>query len=184
MGKKYSQLTEGERNQIHALLQVKVSRGKIAVILGRDASTIVREIQRNHGLRGYRPLQAQRKAHERRYKPRTVKMTADVVEYIEGRLREEHSPDQISLTMTEHLGVKVSHERIYQHIWEDKRQGGDLYRNLRIGGTKRRRKRYGRKDWRGKIPNRTDIDQRPAVVAEKIRIGDWEGDLVSGARHQ
>jgi transposase, IS30 family len=80
--------------------------------------------------------------------------------------------------------VKVSPERIYQHIWENKRQGGDLYRSLRIGGTKRRRKRYGRKDWRGKIPNRVDIDQRPAAVAEKIRIGDYEGDLVSGAHHK
>jgi IS30 family transposase len=86
--------------------------------------------------------------------------------------------------MSKHIGVNVSPECIYQHIWENKRQGGDLYRSLRIGGTKRRRKRYGKKDWRGRIPNRVDIDQRPIAVAEKIRIGDFEGDLVSGARHQ
>jgi IS30 family transposase len=184
MGKKYSQLTEGERNQIYALRQAKVCPAEIAVILKRDASTIGREIERNHGQRGYRPQQAQHKADERRHKPRTVKMTADVIVYIEGRLRTEHSPDQISLTMMVQIGVKVSPERIYQHIWENKRQGGDLYRSLRIGGTKRRRKRYGRKDWRGRIPNRVDIDQRPIAVAEKIRIGDFEGDLVSGARHQ
>ena len=126
MGREYGQLTEGERNQIYALRQAKVCPGKIAVILGKDASTIGREIERNRGQRGYRPQQAQRKADERRHKPRTVKMTAAVIAYIEGRLREEHSPDQISQTMTEHLGVKVSPERIYQHIWDDKRRGGEL----------------------------------------------------------
>jgi len=111
-------------------------------------------------------------------------MTSDVVACIEERLREEHSPEQISCTMREQVGVRVSHERIYQHIWQDKTQGGELYRKLRIAGVKKRRKRYGKKDWRGKIPNRIDIDQRPSIVEKKSRIGDWEADLVSGAHHR
>ena len=184
MGMLYSQLTEGERNQIYALLQEDISLRRIAVILQRASSTIGREIRRNHGQRGYRPKQAQRKAQERRKTPRSFKMNPEALIYIEEKLREEYSPEQISYTMRGSVGVRVSHERIYQHIWQDKKNGGDLYRKLRIAGVKKHRKRYGKKDWRGKIPNRVDIDQRPAIVDEKTRIGDWEADLVSGVHHR
>ncbi len=184
MGMQYYQLTNIERNQIYALLQEDVPHRRIANILKKSPSTISREIKRNRGQRGYRPKQAQRKATEHRQTPRSIKMTPEVVTHIEEKLREEYSPEQISCTMQGSVGCKVSHERIYQHIWQDKKQGGDLYRKLRIAGTKKRRKRYGKKDWRGKIPNRVDIDQRPAIVEEKTRIGDWEADLVSGARHR
>lgn len=184
MGMQYSQLTSGERNQIYALLQEDVSRNRIALILGRALSTISREIRRNRGQRGYRPRQAHRKAQERRHIPRSYKMTPEVIACIEEKLREEHSPEQISYTMQDYIGVRVSHERIYQHIWQDKKHGGKLYRKLRIAGVKKRRKRYGKKDWRGKIPNRLDIDQRPAIVEKKARIGDWEADLISGIHHR
>ncbi len=184
MGMVYSQLTEGERNQIYALKQARVSHRKIAMILLRDESTIGREIRRNRGQRGYRPLQASLKAQERRRIPRCIKMIPGVITHIEEKLREEYSPEQISCTMSGSVGIKVSHERIYQYIWQDKKHGGDLYRKLRIAGVKKRRKRYGKKDWRGKIPNRVDIDQRPAIVEEKTRISDWEADLVSGVHHR
>ena len=177
MGMLYNQLTKVERNQIYVLLQADVSHCRIAEILERSPSTIIREISRNRGQRGYRPKQADRWAQERRKIPRNVKMTPEVVTYIEEKLRKEYSPEQISCTMRGSVGDKISHERIYQHIWRDKKQCGDLYRKLRIAGEKKRRKRYGKKDWRGKIPNRVDIDQRPAIVEEKTRIGDWEADL-------
>ena len=73
----------------------------------------------------------------------------------------------------------VSHEAIYQHIYADKRAGGTLHRALRC--QKVRRKRYGGRERRGTIPNQVSIDLRPAVVAERGRFGDWEGDLVIGA---
>ena len=111
-------------------------------------------------------------------------MSPEVIACIEKKLWEEHSPEQIICCMWERFDVKISHERIYQHIWQDKTQGGDLYRKLRIAGMKKRRKRYGKKDWRGKIPNRVDIDQRPAIVEKKTRVGDWEADLVSGVHHR
>jgi IS30 family transposase len=184
MRAQYTQLTESERNQIYALLQANHSHRTIAKLLRRNPSTITREVARNRGLRGYRPKQAQRKAAERRHKPRTRKMTMRVQEHIRDRLNDEWSPEQISATMENDLGVRVSHERIYQHIWDDKQGGGRLYRSLRIAGHKRRRKKRGSKDWRGKIPNRTDIDQRPGLVDQKERVGDWEADLVSGAHHK
>ena len=81
-------------------------------------------------------------------------------------------------------GLKmVSHERIYQHVWEDKKKGGTLYEQLRAKG-KCYRKRGALKDKRGIIPNRRHISDRPAVVEEKSRIGDLEIDTVIGKNHE
>ena len=94
-GMLYSQLTEGKRNQIYALKQEDISLRRIAVILGRDVSTIGRDIRRNRVLLGFQAKQANRKAQERRKTPRNIKMTPDAEE----KLREEFSPEQISCTI-------------------------------------------------------------------------------------
>ena len=79
--------------------------------------------------------------------------------------------------------ARISHERIYQHVWRDKRRGGDLWKNLRHNG-KKYNKRKGVPAGRGCIPNRVDIAQRPAIVDQKTRIGDWEIDTIIGAGHR
>ena len=110
-------------------------------------------------------------------------MTPKVIAYIKAKLRLKWSPEQIAEVMetdSDGPGISVSHETIYQHIWDNKRAGGTLYTHLRQG-QKKRRKRRGSKDSRGKIRNRVDIDQRPDVVETRLRIGDWEADLVCGA---
>lgn len=184
MGQGYHHLTGDDRIVIRTLLQENRSHQYIADRVGRSRSTINREIARNRSLRGYRPKQAQAKAEARRQQPRRVKMTAAVVDHIEKKLHEDYSPEQITGTMERAIGTRISHERIYQHIWQDKYAGGDLYTHLRLAGGQKRRKRYGKKDWRGRIPERIDIDKRPAVVAAKTRLGDWEADLVSGIKHR
>ena len=73
----------------------------------------------------------------------------------------------------------MHHETVYQIIYRDKASGGDLYSYMRIA-SKPYRKRYGHYDRRGKIKNRVDIDERPAVIETRSRIGDWEGDTVIG----
>ena len=75
--------------------------------------------------------------------------------------------------------LRLSPKRIYQHIRADRQAGGTLYRHLRHS-RKKRKKRYGKADGRGQIKDRVSIDQRPAIGAEKSRIGDWEIDLVMG----
>lgn len=184
MGQQYRHLTSDDRIVIHTLLQVGKSRRCIAGLLGRSHVTISREISRNTGARGYRPKQAQQNAEVRQQKPRHRKMTAAVIAYIEEKLREEHSPEQIAGSMECALGVRLSPERIYQHLWQDKREGGTLYTHLRIANGKKRRKRYAGKDRCSRIPGRVGIQERPAVVAAKTRLGDWEVDLVSGAHHK
>ena len=71
----------------------------------------------------------------------------------------------------------------YQMIWNDKRDGGNLWRSLRRRG-KRYNKRAGKNAGRGLIPNRIDISERPAIVARKTRLGDSEGDTVVSAGHK
>ena len=98
------------------------------------------------------------------------------------KLLEEWSPEQISGYARHHL-FTISHERIYQFILKDKKAGGDLYKHLRHQH-KRYRKRYGSPKREGPIKNRRFIDERPTVVGEKARIGDWEIDTIIGKNHQ
>lgn len=97
-------------------------------------------------------------------------------------LKQDWSPEQVSGALKQQGQPSASHERIYQHISADKLNGGDLYKHLRC--QKKRRKRYGKYDRRGQIPNRQSIDERPALVATKARLGDWEIDTIIGKNHQ
>ena len=92
-------------------------------------------------------------------------------------------PEQISGTLAEQEKIHISHETIYQHVWADKYAGGTLFKHLRWSRRKRH-KRYGKHDQRGQIRNRVSIDERPQVVAQKTRIGDWEVDTIIGTRHK
>jgi transposase, IS30 family len=180
---KYRRIRYEDRCQIYALNTRGASQESIAEVLGVSQSAVSREICRNRGQRGYRFKQAEAKAQARqaiRSKPR--KLTAPVRRKIEAKLRQMRwSPEQVSGWLRDQ-GIKLSHERIYQMIWQDKRDGGNLWRSLRRRG-KRYNKRAGKNAGRGLIPNRTDISERPAIVARKARLGDWEGDTVVSAGH-
>ena len=186
--RKYRQLTEDDRIEVYAMKQAGLQQKDIAKTLEVHPSTIGRELKRNAGQRGYRPRQAHQKALQRRYTARkAVKMTGRVIRHIEDKIRQEHAPEQIARRMKwdpDWNGPSVCHERIYQHIWQDKAAGGVLYTYLRIAGTKQRRKRRNSRDLRGTIKNRVGIEKRPQIVEKKIRIGDWEGDTVVGKNHQ
>lgn len=182
--KTYNQLTEIQRYQIEALNKAEKKQNEIAQILGFSPSTISRELKRNRGKRGYRPKQANIKATNRREKAsKAIKMTDEAIDLIEDKLYLDWSPDQISGWLKQEQVIEISHERIYQHVWSDKAQGGDLYKHLRHSH-KKRKKQYGSRDKRGQIKNRISIDERPKVVAEKTRVGDWEIDTVIGKNHQ
>lgn len=175
----YHHLTGEERYQISILNKAGHLQKEIAELLGRSPATVSRELRRNRGERGYRPKQAQRLACQRCQSSagNARKINARDWLAIEAKLREDWSPEQVSGT----TGL-ASTEAIYLHVYEDKRAGGDLHAHLRC--QKKRRKRYGSgQDWRGRIPNRTPISERPAVVDERARLGDWEGDLVIGHGH-
>ena len=178
----YKQLTREQRYQIYALMKAGLLQTEIAQVIGVHKSTISRERRRNCGLRGYRPKQAQRFAETRRAKAVTTRISPETWILVEHLLREDWSPEQISGWLGREFQIMVSHESIYQFILKNKRQGGDLYLHLRC--KKQRRKRYGSTNYRGRIPDRVSIDQRPTVVDARLRVGDWELDTIIGKGHK
>lgn len=179
----YQQLTYEQRCQISVLKKSQYTQREIATRIGVSQATVSRELSRNTGERGYRHKQAQERTDVRRREAvsptrMTPRMTAD----IEEKLRIEWSPEQISGWLLEDQKRLISHESIYLHIWKDKRAGGDLHTYLRRQGKKYDKRRNG-KSTRGQIKNRVSIDDRPSVVDDKSRIGDWEIDTVIGKGH-
>jgi len=180
----YSQLTECQRYQIYALLKERLSQKAIAENIGCHPSTISRELKNNRGKRGYRPKQAHSLSVKRRKTAKKrIKLIPKVQEAIRSLIKQDLSPEQAADYIKKQLNISLHHETIYQFIYEDKAEGGQLYKHLRIAN-KPYRKRYGGYDCRGQIVNRVSIDERPKVVDEKIRIGDWEGDTIIGKGHK
>ena len=180
----YRQLTCEKRNEIKAYLKIGLKLILIAKLINVHKSTISRELKRNSGLRGYRPKQAQEKTNSRKKNSRkNTRLTEVVKQRVEFYIKQDWSPEQISGRLALAEDIHISHETIYQYIWADKKAGGDLYKHLRCSH-KKRKKRYGKKDRRGQIPDRISIDERPEIVDKKERVGDWEIDTIIGANHQ
>jgi len=180
----YTQLTQEQRYQIYAFLKAGFSQSAIAIEINVHKSTICRELQRNRGLKGYRPKQADVKATNRRQgAAKYVKLTPKIITLVNCLIRQDFSPDQVSGSLKRNHGVMISHETIYKHLLDDKANGGALYKHLRCSNRKRK-KRYGSRNIRGQIPGRVSIDLQPAIVDNKERIGDWEIDTVIGKNHK
>jgi len=182
--KTYKQLTYELRCQIYALNKIGLSQNKIARQLNVSQSTISRELSRNTGKRGYRIKQAQSFADKRRLRAaKALKMTSELIALIDSKVCIEWSPEQISGWLKEACNILISHETIYLHIWSDKRCGGQLFQHLRRKGKAYQSRSKDKQAGRGYIKNRVSIDERPSIVEEKSRIGDWEIDLVIGKGH-
>jgi IS30 family transposase len=178
----YTQLTHGQRYQIATLMKEGYHQTQIAANLGCHKSTISRELRRNRGYKGYRPLQAEALARSRRYQSHPPRIAEQTWLLVEDLLRQQWSPEQIAGRLKLEQRPTVSHERIYLYVYADKQRGGTLYKHLR--SQKKQRKRYGSHARRAQIPNRISIEQRPPIVASKSRLGDWEADTIIGAHHK
>ena len=182
----YQHLSESERTVIFYLQMDNRSKAEIARTLGRHRSTIGRELVRNVSAWGqYLPDLAQQRASRRR-QGRQRRRTGDeaLMTHVDRKLRAHWSPEQIAgrlkVQPPKHLaGGSISHATIYRWIWSDRRRAERFRPYLRIAW-KKRRKPYGKASKRGQIPGRVSIDERPAVVDRRERIGDWEGDTVVG----
>ena len=183
-------LSQDERIVIADRLRENASPAAIAAELGRDRSTICREIHRNRhpGTGNYRPYAAQRRADERRPRPKTSKSAASqqLRNLIQDGLDHRHSPEQISRRLRrdfpDHSEFHVSHETIYQALYIQGR--GELRRQiaaaLRTGRTLRRPRRHaGHRHPRFPSPM-IMISERPAEADDRAVPGHWEGDLIIG----
>jgi IS30 family transposase len=174
----YKHLSQIERYQIHSLMKSQHNITQIARLLGRDNSTISRELRRNAGCRGYRAKQACELACKRSESSRNANTLAPwVKEQASALLRLQWSPEQIAGKLP------VSHESLYLHVYADKAYGGTLWKNLRCQKQKRKRYASGR-DRRGQIPNRRPLSERPAHIEGRQQVGHWECDTVIGANHK
>ncbi len=152
---------------------------------GYIPSTIPRELRRNRTGGQYEPGSAHVAAWRRRYyAKKAVKMTPQVRLVIEEKLRKDWAPEQISGWMKKTgQEVQVSHQRIYDYAVRDRLNSGRLYLHLHHRH-KPRRKRKGKPEYYGLIKGRIGIEERPAIVEEKARLGDWEMDTIIGANHK
>ena len=175
----YHQLTSEQRSQIFVLLQKKIARKEIALLIGCSQSTLSREIRRNSTERGnYLWDKAHKKAMERRKRTtaNSAKAPAIVWEALDLLRSEDWSPQQIEAYMKER-GRRISHELIYRLIRAD--ASGELASHCRH---KMKYNRHGRPDRTTKvrnIPERVSIHQRPPE-ADGTRFGDWEMDTIVG----
>lgn len=182
----YQQLTYEERILIYVYCKEKKPIAQIAKKLKRSKTTIYRELKRNMGCKGYRYKQAQNMSEERkRTSYKKVKWNDGIENLVTILLQEEQwSPEQISGYLKKELHISISHQRIYEYIVSDKISGGQLYKHLRQGN-KKRRKKYGKiSATRGKIVDRTPISERPEYIKKRSTYGHWEGDTVIGKNHK
>ena len=183
----YKHLNYLKRCQILALYKAGYTQTQIAEEVGVHKSTISREFNRNstlvrtqRGYWAYKPDYAQGYANTRKKgKRKHYKFNEEIAEFIADKIKAKWSPEQISGYAKRLRLFSISHERIYQYLLVDKQKGGDLYKHLRHQN-KKYRKRYGSPKRSHGIKNRVMIDDRPKIVDQKIRIGDWEIDTIIG----
>lgn len=169
-----------QRYAIKAYLDCGKAIKFIASELKVHESTIRREIKRNATNTGaYNPGFAQELANERKERfAANRKYNDNMKRMVEQKLEQEQwLPEQIKGHCDKHDIPKVSTERIYQHIRADKGKGGGLYKHLRHRLKHRKRPAGGKHQV---IKDKVSIDQRPNVVNNKERFGDWEIDLIVG----
>lgn len=185
----YQQLSIEEREQIHSGLWAGKSLRDIGRDLGRNPSTISRELKRN--IKGERRLYVPRLAQLRfteRIKARghRPRLKHSVIrEYVIKQMKEEdYSPEQIAGTLpTAHPGHTISPEAIYLFIYAQYRRqgwGACIGEDLRMYLKRKHKVRHPKfipfQEARGPIKHRVFIHDRPAEVEERVAIGHWEGD--------
>jgi len=180
----YRRVTGEDRIRIKDGLDAGLTKSAIADKLGFHKATITREISRNKGRRGYRPKQAHAKATAREEsKHGPYKMNPVIMAQIVERLELKWSPEQISNRLRIEGEETVSTETIYKFIYEDRENGGELWRNLRRS-RRARKKRFPSEDRRGKIQNARSISKRPMKANKRKKVGHWERDLMVGKNHK
>lgn len=178
----YHQLTREERYLIALLRKQCRPVRQIALRLGRHVSTIYREITRNATTHdgNYRAEKAHSYAVARRRRcRRKPQYSLQELAVVEALLKRRWSPQQVAGVLRKQRW-RISMQTIYRHIRRDRKRGGQLWRLTRII-SKFGRKRYRSVDYRGVLPGKRHISQRPEEVNTRASFGHWEGDTVMGA---
>jgi len=181
-----NELTLFDRDKLQYYLRTKKSLRDIAKIMHRDVSVLSREIERNGSgdRKKYRADRAQMLCEKRKHKQHKGKMDKypELKKYVEEKIIDDWSPEQIagrlkSNPLPELVGITISHESIYHHVYEKSEKHRKLYTHLRTYRKIRIRKGK-RKNQKIAISSRISIHDRPEIIDKKDRFGDWESDTV------
>lgn len=187
--KKANKLTDNERDLIAILHSQGVSARDISSQLGRNHTSISRELIRNRFGEHYVAIHAQYLTSQRKSRAgkRPSLKSPAVYAYVLDKLRCGWSPEQISGRLKreypEDSSFWISVETIYHYIYSAEGKTKRLWEYLPWKRTKRHKK-HGRKTHRGHIPQRVSIHLRPEVVNQRLQVGHWEGDTVEGRYHR
>lgn len=181
---KYRRLTLEDRYQIQTLNESKMSMREISRHLGRSPSTISRELRRNCTRKKYKAKSAANLTLKRRegIGP-PLKISGSLEKTVIRLLCHQWSPEQICGRLSK-MNISISHEAIYQYVYKDFKRGGNLREHLR----RRRRYRYtwsrirNQKTQRERSPHKR-MSERPRIVDERSRFGDFERDTMLGQRN-
>ncbi len=185
-------LTVSEREEISRGIVAARSIRSIASSLGRAASSVSREINRNGGCRRYRAAAADKRAWSEALRPKPCKLALHpcLRLAVERKLRHNWAPEQIAGWLKrrypDNEAYHVSHETIYRSLFVQARGvlKKELMKHLRTGRPIRRsRHATAKADRRGQIPDMVPIRERPAAVEDRAVPGHWEGDLVAGSNN-
>ncbi len=184
-------LTLLERQRIATLSRQGMSMREIARRLGRSPSTISRELRRNsaaHDVGGYDGDLAHSRARERLERARGGRFATEpgLREVVQAKMNLEWSPEQIAAWLRTEFPDRprwhVVHETIYQALYDGAKSGlsRQLTKKLRTGRPLRKRRRRAHERTPRFIAPAVLIDHRPCAADERSRVGDWEGDLITG----
>jgi IS30 family transposase len=181
---KKSHLTLDQRYTIQHQKEAGATQAAIAIQIGKHRSVVCRELKRNENSMGrYKGQQAAQISEVRKERlKRSRKLSVEMEKEIRKALTEEQwSPEQIKGRCQKDGRPMVSHERIYQLIRKDKQEGGNLYKHTRHRLKHRKRPVGGKSNG---IKDKVSIDDRPAIINEKMRFGDWEIDTIIGEENK
>jgi IS30 family transposase len=188
-------LSRLERQRIATLRDRGHSIREIARRLGRAPSTVSRELRRNlrpHDRGVYDGDLAHARARERARRVRSGRLAvdADLRQVVQAKLELEWSPEQVAAWLRrahpDRPSWHVCHETIYQAIYHGGAAGlsQQLTTRLRTGRPlRKRRRRANQRTPRFVAPGEL-VDRRPPVVEARGRLGDLEGDLITGRINQ
>jgi transposase, IS30 family len=183
----YTRTTNQDRERILVLKQQGCSQKDIANEVGKNQSTISRELRKGLDGGAYNPMLAQRITEGRMLaRVPDCKIDSSTWRVINNHLGLRWSPRQIAEFLhsegNDGTIVPVSEKTIYNYI--EFHMKGEL-KKLAVQELRQRGKvRKGNAEKRGKLPNMALIDERPKEVDSRIVPGHWEGDLIIGANHQ
>jgi len=176
---RYTYFSKSERLELSILLKKGYSLRDIAGVLGQNPSSVSRELRKNRVFGEYEPFKAQHKAYVRRkhskYQGMKIRENPELERYIQEKLRVHWSPEQIAGRWQLETGQILTHKVIYKYLYSSY---GQLFCQYLKYKRFKRKRRKSVKSVRGAIQNRVFITQRPEIINQRERFGDFEADTL------